>query len=125
MLGDKMVNATLPVADLDRAVEFYKDKLGLKADEKGKGGVMVWAGMGTGIYLYERGPTKADHTVVGFNVDDVEAEVDELRDNGVDFLDYDMPDMGIKTENGVATIGDWKAAWFKDPDNNIISINQM
>jgi catechol 2,3-dioxygenase-like lactoylglutathione lyase family enzyme len=125
MLGDKMVNASIPVTDLDRALDFYQNTLGLKADEKDKGGAMVWAGGGTGIYLYERGPSTADHTLAGFNVDDVESEVAELRDKGVEFEDYDMPDMGIKTEEGIATMGDWKAAWFKDPDGNILSINEM
>ena len=36
------------------------------------------------------------------------------------FEDYDLP--GLKTEQGIATAGDSKGAWFKDPDGNIIAI---
>jgi hypothetical protein len=29
---------------------------------------------------------------------------------------------GMKTEDGVATMGDTRAAWLKDPDGNILEI---
>lgn len=125
MLGDKFVATALPVADLDRAASFYEEKLGLKRQSEFEGGVSFEAGEGTGLFLYQRGPTKADHTVAGFRVDDVEKEVGELRAKGVEFEEYDIPEMGIKTENGIATMGDIKSAWFKDLDGNILAINQM
>jgi hypothetical protein len=55
-------------------------------------------------------------------VDDVEAEVAELKSRGVVFEEYDMP--GIKTVNGIATGGGAKTAWFKDTEGNILAVSQ-
>ena len=44
---------------------------------------MFQAGGDTGLYIYQRGKTKADHTVASFEVEDVEAEVNELKAKGV------------------------------------------
>ena len=124
MLTDKAVAAILPAADLERAANFYEDKLGLKEEDRSGGGVLLGAGMGTKIFIYEKpGGTKADHTVAGFNVDNVEREVEELRAKGITFEEYDMP--GLKTINGIATMDSVKSAWFKDTEGNIIALNQM
>ena len=126
MLKDKKATATLPATDLERAKKFYTEKLGLDVVMVSPGMIMVGAGGGTMVGLYERPTgTKADHTAIGFDVDNVESEVEELKSKGVTFEEYDMPDMGIKTVDGIATMGDWKAAWFKDTEGNILSINQM
>lgn len=124
MLKDKMVAATLPAVDLERARKFYEEKLGLKVTQTDKGGVMLQAGGGTALFLYRRGPTKADHTVASFNVDNIEAEMSELGAKGVVFEEYDMPQMHIKTINGLATMDGAKMAWFKDTEGNILSITQ-
>ena len=55
-------------------------------------------------------------------MEDVEAEVAELRRSGVVFEEYDMP--GLKTVNGIATAGGAKAAWFKDSEGNILALVQ-
>lgn len=125
MLKDKMVAATLPVVNMERARKFYEDKLGLKVMQADMGGVMLQAGGGTTLYLYQRGPTKADHTVASFNVDNIEAEMSELGAKGIVFEEYDMPQMHIKTINGLATMDGTKMAWFKDTEGNILSITQM
>lgn len=125
MLKDKMVAATLPAVDLERARKFYEEKLGLKVTQTDMGGVMFQAGGGTALYLYRRGPTKADHTVASFNVDNIEAEISDLRAKGVVFEEYDIPLMHIKTINGLATMDGTKMAWFKDTEGNILSITQM
>lgn len=125
MLKDKMVAATLPVVNMERARKFYEDKLGLKVMQADMGGVMLQAGGGTALYLYRRGPTKADHTVASFNVDNIEAEMSELGAKGIVFEEYDMPQMHIKTINGLATMDGTKMAWFKDTEGNILSITQM
>ena len=125
MLKDKMVVATLPVVDMERARKFYEEKLGLKVTQTDMGGVMLQAGSGTALYLYQRGPTKADHTVASFNVDNIEAEISDLRAKGVVFEEYDIPLMHIKTINGLATMDGTKMAWFKDTEGNILSITQM
>ena len=79
MLADAQVSPTLPVMDLERAKKFYQEKLGLKViQEDPSPGAMLQAGAGTGIYIYQRTATKADHTVAGFRVKDVEATVKGL-----------------------------------------------
>ena len=61
-------------------------------------------------------------TVAGFRVDDLESVVSTLRERGVVFEEYDTPD--LKTEKGIARIGDLLASWCKDPDGNIIAFEQ-
>ena len=124
MLKSATVYPTLPVVDIKRARKFYEDKLGLKViKEDPSPGLMLEAGKGTGIYLYQRGATKADHTVLDFHVADVEAEVKQLKAKGVKFEEYNIPSMGIKTVNGVATMDGMKAAWFKDTEGIILGIS--
>ena len=53
---------------------------------------------------------------------DIHKAVDELRERGVVFEEYDMPQ--LKTVNGIAEIQGIKGAWFKDPDGNILSIGE-
>jgi hypothetical protein len=55
-------------------------------------------------------------------VDDVAAEVAELKARGVVFEEYDMP--GIETVNSIATAGGAKTAWFKDSEGNILAVSQ-
>jgi predicted enzyme related to lactoylglutathione lyase len=80
MLSNSMVAPTLPAVDLKRARKFYEEKLGLKVVmEDPSPGMMLQAGQGTMMYVYQRAATKADHTVAAFKVDDVEAEVKALK----------------------------------------------
>ncbi|MBI2023959.1 VOC family protein [Candidatus Giovannonibacteria bacterium] len=121
MLGDYEVMANLPAVDLGRAKEFYEDKLGLKCIKEDEYQITLEAANDTKINLYKRAPTKADHTAAAFfGIEDLEDLVSDLRNSGVVFEEYDMP--GLKTVNGIATMGDIKAAWFKDSEGNIICI---
>ncbi len=126
MLSKATVTPTLPAVDLKRARKFYEEKLGLKVvSEDPSAGISLQGGKGTRLYVYQRGATKADHTVATFKVDDVEAEVKELKAKGVKFEEYNIPSMGIKTVNSVATMNDYKSAWFKDSEGNILGISNM
>jgi predicted enzyme related to lactoylglutathione lyase len=126
MLTNSMVAPSLPAVDIKRARKFYEEKLGLKVVmEDPSPGVMLQAGAGTMIYVYQRAATKADHTVASFKVDNIEAEVKELKNKGIKFEEYDMPKTGIKTINGIATMGTMKGAWFKDSEGNILALTQM
>jgi catechol 2,3-dioxygenase-like lactoylglutathione lyase family enzyme len=125
MLSNAMVSPTLPVVNLKRARKFYEEKLGLKVvAEDPSPGLMLEAGHGSMIYLYQREPSQCDHTLAGFYVENFDAEMKELRAKGVKFEDYDIPSMGIKTVNGVANFGGMKGAWFKDTEGNILSIGE-
>jgi predicted enzyme related to lactoylglutathione lyase len=126
MLSEATVTPTLPAVDLKRARKFYEEKLGLKVfKEDPSPGFIVEAGKGTKLYVYQRGATKANHTVAEFTVDDVEREVKALKAKGIKFEEYDIPDMGIKTENSIASMNGYKSAWFKDTEGNILGISNM
>ena len=126
MLANALVCATLPTTDLARARRFYGDTLGLPEAGFGvEGGVFYQAGGGTMFRVYERPPSTAEHTVAVFLVEDLDAEMAELRDRGVTFEEYDLP--GLKTENGVFSDPDsgFKGSWVRDPDGNILGLTQI
>lgn len=127
MLAGAEVAAVVPVSDIDRAVDFYGDVLGLemrerRADLPQNREAEFRAGDGTLLAYESVGAGQSRHTVAGFRVDDIVATVAGLRERGVTFEEYDMPD--LKTENGIASVGDVRAAWFKDPDGNILAVEQ-
>ena len=51
------------------------------------------------------------------------AAVDQLRNRGVRFEEYDLPE--VKTEDGISTTGDLQEAWFRNPDGNILRIHSQ
>jgi catechol 2,3-dioxygenase-like lactoylglutathione lyase family enzyme len=126
MLSKAAVIPTLPAVDLKRARKFYEEKLGLKViKEDPSPAITLEAGNGTRVYIYQRAASKADHTVAEFAVENVEAEVEALKSKGVKFEEYNIPTMGIKTVNGIATMDGHKGAWFKDTEGNILAISSM
>ena len=124
MLKDAPVIPYIPATDIGRARKFYEEKVGLVAREEIAGGVVYECGSGSWIFLYRSGGAGTSKASQAFwQVDDVEAEVRELRGRGVVFEEYDMP--GLKTVNGVATEDNSKAAWFKDSEGNIMAVIQI
>jgi catechol 2,3-dioxygenase-like lactoylglutathione lyase family enzyme len=123
MLADARIGANVPVSNFEEAVSFYGEKLGLSLFERGEGEPYArFAGAGeTKLGVYEsKTAGQSKHTLASFVVDDVRSVVDVLKAKGVTFEEYDMP--GMKTEDGVAAMGDTRAAWLKDPDGNILEI---
>jgi catechol 2,3-dioxygenase-like lactoylglutathione lyase family enzyme len=124
MLGNLRVGATLPAADMERAKRFYTEKLGLTASQEWPEGVQFECGGGTGIFVFPSpNAGKCPTTYAGWEVDEIEEIVEELKDKGVVFEEYDTPD--YKTVDGIATMGDAKAAWFKDSEGNILALSRM
>ncbi|MBA2253572.1 MAG: VOC family protein [Chloroflexi bacterium] len=124
MLKDSRVAAVVATADLERARRFYTETLGLGVMSEDPAGIVFTAGAGTAILVYLRPEhSPAPQTIATFEVDDVAQMVRDLEAKGVRFEDYDMP--GIKTVDHVADLGGQKAAWFTDPDGNIIAIGTM
>lgn len=126
MLSNAQVEAVIPVSDVDEATSFYGETLGLEVLERidvlpDNPEVRFRAGNGTLAVYKSVGAGQSRHTLVGFIVEDVRSAVAALGERGVTFEEYEMPD--IKTDAGVAEIGGMTAAWFKDPDGNILSIN--
>jgi len=124
MLSKSRAVAILPGKDLNRSKEFYTKTLGLGLEGEFPGVVMFSAGENSRVVVYAKTEgTKAEHTVLGFDVEDLAMEMGALRAKGVVFEEYDTPE--VKTVEGVADFGPVKSAWFKDPDGNIIALNQM
>jgi catechol 2,3-dioxygenase-like lactoylglutathione lyase family enzyme len=124
MLADARVEAAIPTSNLSRGQEFYEGLLGLQPAGAHTPGVDVVyeCGGGTRLLVYEHpGTGFPAHTAAHFVVDDVHATVQELRGRGVRFDEYDLPE--LKTVDGVATVGELRFAWIKDPDNNVIAIH--
>lgn len=128
MLQQARIVAIVPVSDVETATRFYGGALGLQPGKRrddlpGHREVEFKAADGILLAYESVGAGKSRHTVAGFRVDDVEAVVAGLREKGVAFEEYDLPD--LRTENGIATVGDVRAAWCKDPDGNIIAIESV
>jgi len=123
MLANALAQATVPAENIDRAIRFYGETLGLKRVEGPPEGAAVFeAGQGSSILIYERPRTKADHTAITFTVDDLDAVVDALEAKGVRREQYDMP--GIKTDaRGIAAgMPGHRMAWIKDTEGNILGM---
>jgi catechol 2,3-dioxygenase-like lactoylglutathione lyase family enzyme len=124
MLAGARVAAVVPVSNLDSAIEFWQ-KLGLGTPEldeiPNNPGARFALGGGGELYVYESvGAGQSRHTLVGFEVDDVKSAVASLRERGVVFEEYDLPN--LKTVGGVASLHGLDTAWLKDPDGNILAV---
>jgi catechol 2,3-dioxygenase-like lactoylglutathione lyase family enzyme len=121
MLGDSEAVATIAVKDLDVAKKFYEGKLGFKPTPSPQSEVLNYRS-GNSVFLVYRsqfaGTNKA--TAATWISDDVESVVRDLKAKGVSFEHYDLPGLTLKGDVHVA--GNFKSAWFKDPDGNILAI---
>jgi catechol 2,3-dioxygenase-like lactoylglutathione lyase family enzyme len=131
MLEDGKVAARIPVRDLQRARTFYAEKLGLEPSEERPGGLLYRCGSGEFAVFESAGAASGDHTQMGWEVEDIEATVEQLRARGVVFEEYDFP--GLRTVGGIAEVaGNYpskggvgeRAAWFRDIDGNLFGIGQ-
>jgi catechol 2,3-dioxygenase-like lactoylglutathione lyase family enzyme len=124
-ITEASVHATLAVADLDRARDWYASRLGwepLPISEVA--GTLIYQVGDSYFTLY---PTQfagtAKNTVMNWNVDDLAGEVERLRGSGVTFEEYDFGD--FKTEDGIMRDpAGGSTAWFKDADGNIVALLQ-
>ena len=127
MLKDRNSSAIIAVSDIDRARRFYPDTLGLELVQDGGGDMEGVLGFRTGstfltVYRSEfAGTNQANAVTWGMQGDLVETVAD-LRAKGVTFERYDIP--GMTWRDGIHEAGDTKLAWFKDPDGNILHLNE-
>lgn len=115
----------VPVKDFERAKSWYADKLGLKpVEEMGEMGAYYEVGESRFLLYPSQFAGTNQATAIALEVDNVEAMVADLREAGVEFIEYDLPE--IKTVDGVATAEiagrTLKSAWCKDTEDNIIAI---
>lgn len=123
MLGDHAIHPVLLAKDLDAAREFYHGKLGLEILSESDNLLVFRCGNGTQVRVSRSTTGTADmQTQASWLVDDLRAEIVELRARGVRIEDYDTPD--LKTEDGIADRGFGWAAWIVDPGGNALAIIQ-
>jgi len=121
MLNEHEAVATIAVKDTGSARKFYEGKLGLKPEDVRGDEVVTYGSGRSRVFVYRSdyaGTNKA--TSATWTVEDVDGLARELKSKGVPFERYDIP--GMKHEGDVHVAGDMRAAWFKDPDGNILSI---
>ena len=121
MLADSTAIATIAVKDVARARHFYEDVLGLQCIDSGQKEVLNYKVGKSKILIYKSmfaGTNKA--TAATWELDDVESVARKLKEKGVNFEHYNLPGMTLKGDVHVA--GSLKAAWFKDPDGNILAL---
>jgi catechol 2,3-dioxygenase-like lactoylglutathione lyase family enzyme len=130
MLSKGTVASRLPAQDLDRARAFYAEKLGLEPVEEREGGLRYVCAGGEFALFESAGAASGDHTQMGWEVEDIEATVRELRGRGVVFEEYDLP--GLRTVDAIAEIeGNYpskgtgeRGAWFRDSEGNLLGIGE-
>jgi catechol 2,3-dioxygenase-like lactoylglutathione lyase family enzyme len=123
MLRDKEAVATLAVKDLAAARKFYEGVLGLKVEHAEGEEALTFSSGSSKVIVYRSefaGTNKATaaNWLVG---DDIEKIAAGLKERGVRFEHYDMPGLTKKGDIHVFE-GDFKVAWFKDPDGNILCL---
>jgi catechol 2,3-dioxygenase-like lactoylglutathione lyase family enzyme len=121
MLARPKLTGFAASTDLERSRSFYVDVLGCEFVELNEYAcVLDVDGAQVRVTLVERFEPQG-FTVLGFRVPDVQAEVANLRDRGVEFLEYDGleqdADRVWRVPGGAGAI-----AWFKDPDGNVLSL---
>jgi len=124
VLSGAALTTLLPVRDPDRARRYYAEVLGLVPEGPRPDGKFVFrCGNGALLALFPKPEgTKAEHTAVSWQVADVAAAVRSLKARGVAFHDYDLP--GFRTVDHMCVLGSEKAAWFSDPEGNILCIHE-
>ena len=130
MLKDSDVAARIPAQDIERARAFYSSKLGLEPVEERPGGLRYKCGNGYFTLFQSSGAASGAHTQMGWEVEDIEATVRELRARGVVFEEYDFT--GLRTVEGIADLeGNYpskgsgeRGAWFRDSEGNMLGIGQ-
>ncbi len=111
--------ATIWSEDLNNLLPFYRDTLGLKVGIDGDGfvafGDLDTPSLALGTHSEVHGPnTDAARHMVGLDTDDLDADYERLKGEGVEFIEAptDSPDGGPR----IATL--------KDPEGNLVQLFQ-
>ena len=122
--------AKLPAQDLDRARHFYRDRLGLEPVEERDGGLRYVCGT-TEFHLFlSSGAASGASTQMGFEVENIDEVVADLRPRGLQFEGFDIA--GFEVENDIVLVpdnypskgGGERGAFFHDSEGNLLSIGQ-
>jgi predicted enzyme related to lactoylglutathione lyase len=122
MLGSHPVDVMLLATDLGVARRFYGETLGLKVLLEDEQFLTFRCGGDSRLVVTKSATGTADQaTQASWRVDDIAAEIAELRARGVQI--QELP--GLNTVDGIADIGFAFAAWFVDPHQNWIGLLQL
>lgn len=122
MLAASRMIGFVPTKDSEKAREFYEGKLGFRFVSDDPFALVMRAGETMIRIAKAKDFTPAAYTVLGWEVQKMEAIIGWLKDRGVVFEKYPFvqdQELGIWT----TPTGD-KVAWFKDPDGNVLSLSQ-
>jgi catechol 2,3-dioxygenase-like lactoylglutathione lyase family enzyme len=122
MLANKDVMATIAVKNIDAAKKFYGETLGLKLQPGDMPEVLTYRSGQASVVIYqsEFAATNRATSATWSVGNEFDAIIKTLQDKGVKFEHYDMP--GGKREGDIHVMGDYKGAWFTDPDGNILHV---
>ena len=124
MLGTSKVHPILLSKDLDQTREFYHDRLGLEILSESDHKIEFRCGSGTKLAVSKSTIGTADsQTQIGWEVEDLQTEIDDIRARGVPIEEYDTPE--LRTHNGIADVGFAWMAWIIDPGKNALAILQL
>ena len=127
----------LPAQDLDRARRFYSERLGLDPVEEREGGLRYLCGA-TEFHLFlSSGAASGTSSQLGFEVEDIDAAVADLRSRGLEFETFDTADFafdtaGLRVEDGILVVPDnypskgsgERGVFFRDSEGNLLGIGQ-
>ena len=112
----------IPSANLLVANQFYTELLGLKKISMDEYAIEYEINEAKLRVAKVNEPARASHTIFGWEVGDINSVVNDLKNRGVNFVFYEGME---QDQNSIVTFPNGgKVAWFKDPDENILSITQ-
>jgi len=120
----------LPAQNLDRARRFYRDRLGLEPVEERKGGLRYVCGTAEFHIFASSGAASGRCTQLGFEVEDIDQAVADLRAGGLEFENFDLGDLEV-TDQIVAVPNNYpskgtgeRGAFFFDSEGNLLALGQ-
>jgi catechol 2,3-dioxygenase-like lactoylglutathione lyase family enzyme len=121
MFGTTKAFSGFAVDDIEAARKFYGETLGLDSSEQ-YGLLTLHLAGGRDTLVYPKPDhVPATYTILNFEVDDIDAAVDELTGRGVSLERYEGMGQDAK---GINRAGGPYIAWFKDPAGNILAVLQ-
>lgn len=121
MLNSGRMVGFVITTDYDKARQFYEEKLGLQFVSVDQFALAMKSGANMIRISKVANFTPLQGTVLGWEVENIEAKVAWLKGRGVVFEKYAF----VEDAEGIWTApsGD-KVAWFKDPDGNVLSLSE-
>jgi catechol 2,3-dioxygenase-like lactoylglutathione lyase family enzyme len=120
----------LPAQDLDRARRFYRDRLGLEPVEERQGGLRYVCGTTEFHVFLSSGAASGASTQLGFEVEDLDTVVADLRSRGLEFERFDIAhfevqdDIVVVPDNYPSKGSGERGAFFRDSEGNLLALGQ-